>query len=184
MIYIPSAVITLGLNILSLCYNSLLHFSGFFYPGHQQKVLHSEDAESLEKTPQGSGHGAKTVRDQGVSGQCSYSYSLVLQSPARSRKFDLMVHMSPFQLETVYDSAKDMNFPVFFLMLVLIITLNTDPYRLTRKRKRGQKNKKAEQRLLLHPPQCSFVIYAMCNFLAMGCKFLSSILQAFLSYGD
>lgn len=139
MIYIPCVVITLGLNILSLCYYSLLHFSGFSILNISKKYF-TQSGQSLEQTPQGSGHGAKAARDQGVSGQCSQPYGLVLHSPARSRRFDLMIHMSPFQLETIYDSAKDMKFSTFCLILVLQKVVNAHPYRLTRNRKRRQKH--------------------------------------------
>lgn len=59
----------------------------------------------MEQAPQGSGHRTKPVRVQGTSGQHSEPYGLLLGSPARSRKMDLVILIIPFQLETFYDSG-------------------------------------------------------------------------------
>jgi len=58
---------------------------------------------SLEQAPQGSGHSPEPVRVQGMSGQCSYSYGLVLGSPESSRELDSMILMGSFQLMIFYD---------------------------------------------------------------------------------
>jgi len=63
----------------------------------------------VEQAPQGSSHGTKPVRVQGASGQCSWSYSLALGSPARSTVLDSMTLVGPLQLEIFYDSMTSVN---------------------------------------------------------------------------
>lgn len=53
---------------------------------------------------QRSGHSSKLDRVEGVSGQYSQSYGLVLGSPATSRELDSMILMGPCQLEIFYNS--------------------------------------------------------------------------------
>ena len=64
--------------------------------------------------------GTKPVRVQGVSGECSWSYGLVLHSPVRSRLLDSTIFMGPFQLEIFYHSNEHLNlvhqfYPNFFI---------------------------------------------------------------------
>lgn len=58
----------------------------------------------LEQIFQGSGHSIKPVRVQGVSGQRSESYDLVLGHATRSRESDSVTLMDSFQFEVFYDS--------------------------------------------------------------------------------